>query len=1286
MIAGLGAVGLLELSLGAAPAPASVTPASLPLYFEANQGQVDPAARFVARGQNAQFLVSAVGMQIILSKPASSPIRLQMQFAGADPQAQISGEEKLAGKINYLTGNDPAQWKTGVPIFARVRVEQLYPGIGLVYYGNHRQLEYDFTIAPGADPDAIAVHFSGADRISIGPAGELVLDLGNGEIRQPKPRIYQVVNGARRAVGGGYRLAGTGTVAFSVGQYDHRLPLVIDPVLGYSTYFGGNGDDTAWAVAVDTNGFVYVAGQTTSTQFAPGKPLATTGAFQTNFQGGAILGDAFVAKLDNAGTNLIYLTYLGGSADDTVYGMALDASGDAFVAGATDSPNFPVKNAIYTNINGTINPYSHSYLADAFVAELNPGGSNLIYSTFLGGVGADAARAVALDSAGNAFVTGFTYSTNFPTTANAFQKRLGVTNWIFQAYYNANAFVAEIAAGGSNLVYSSYFGGTNYDEGRGIAVDGSGGVCVAGYTASVNFPHTNAFQNLLNGTTNANPAFDSFVAKFAPGCSNLVYSTYLGGANNDVACHLAVDGPGNAYVTGWTVSTNFPDTVTNVPNGLTNNFVYGFTVVTNAFLTQIAWNGTNAAIGYSAVFGGTNSCVDIGYGVVVDAAGNAFVVGATSATSFPTTLPTNGVGQLIATNAGASDVFVTAFNTNASALLYSVEFGGANNDYGYAIALDASTNAYIVGQTFSSNFPTNNARQPALNGSSDAFLARIISYPVPPAITIQPTNQSAAVGSTVSLVVAATGTPPLSYQWQMQETNLTWTNLVNGNGISGATNATLIFNNAQVTNSGNYQVIVANYVGSVTSSVAALTVTNAATVLTSQPASQTVGLGSTVSFDVGGTAQSPFFLQWLKNGTNLVDGPTGSGSGITGSTSDPLNITNVQMSDEGTYWLVISNAWGVLASSNAVLTVVIVPTILTQPTNQTVLSETDVSVAVSAVGEGTLHYRWQVQPTNQPAWMDVTNGGNISGATNAALSFTPALTTDSANYQVIITNNFGAVTSSVALLMVTNAPVVLTQQPISQTNSVGSTNVFFVNWQGTEVSFQWLKDGISLVNGTNGSGALISGANTFQLTIQNAQTNDIGSYSVMVSNVINSVTSSNALLEIVTYPTIIVPPTNQIAGLGGIVNFSVTAVGQTPLSYQWLMNGTNAIGGPVSGANTNDTLTLTNTQIGDSGRNFSVIVTNLVGAVTSSPPAVLTVLTAPHFASVINVGGTNFNISGVGGTNSGAYFVLTTTNVALPFTNWINRGGSFFDSQGKFNFTYSLTNVLPHEFLILQMQ
>jgi hypothetical protein len=762
--AGVRSAGLLALLATSTWLQAAVTPAGLPLYFEAGQAQDNAVPQFIANGIDSQFLITSDSIQFVLRKPVAagenSSRTVSMQFLGANDKAQMAGEQELSGKINYLIGNEPARWQTGIATFARVQVAQIYPGINLTYYGNQRQLEYDFIVSPGANPGLIAIHFDGPDKISINRGGELVLNLGDGEIHQPLPLIYQMVQGQQEKIAGGYKMLDAHTVAFAIGPYDHNLPLVIDPILSYSTYFGGNASDTAWAVAVNTNdGTVYIAGQTTSTKFSPWQ--APSNGYQTNFGGGVISGDAFVARFDSLGTNLIYFTYLGGNGDDVAYGLAVDAAGDAYIAGATDSANFPYTNAIVkgaytgtnvnnvyygTNVSGKVDQYAGTYLSDAFVAELNPSGSNLIYSTYLGGNGADAAYGVAVDSAGNAYVTGFTYSTNFPITSDAYQNHLAVSNWYFSAYYNANAFVAEIAAGGSNMLYSSYFGGTNLDKAKGIALDSSDNIYITGFTASTNFPIKKAIPqttiitvvatnytttnvvngNLLNGLTNQNYAFDAFVAKFSPGFANLIYSTFLGGANDDQANGIAVDAFGNAYVTGWTISTNYPNTVTitNFYSWVTNNLLAVY--VTNAFLTQITYNGANAGIGYSTVFGGTNYAVDIGYGVAVDSAGNAFVVGATGPQGFPVSITTNTPGLLQATNAGDSDVFVTAFNTNASQLLYSVLLGGSQNDYGYGIALDPVDNAYIVGLTASSNFRTNNARQAALDGITNAFLAKIV--------------------------------------------------------------------------------------------------------------------------------------------------------------------------------------------------------------------------------------------------------------------------------------------------------------------------------------------------------------------------------------------------------------------------------------------------------------------------------------------------------------------------------------------------------------------------------
>jgi hypothetical protein len=723
LLAGLGKFVLGLLVLPALAAQPVAVPANLPLYFEAGQGQANATAQFVARGHDYQFLISPAEAQIVLRKTGAETAVVRMQFVDANARAQIRGDAELPGKINYLTGNDPAQWRTGVAMFAKVRVRELYPGVNLVYYGNQQQLEYDFDIAPGANPEAIAIHFDGTDKNSVNSRGELVLSLAGGEIRQPKPVIYQVMGGVRKEIQGGYRMVDAHTVAFAVGKYDRSQPLVIDPILSYSTYFGGTAGDTAWAVAVNTNdGSIYIAGDTFSTQMKTnGSPFSTTNAYQKTFQGGKLTGDAFVARLNNLGTSLIYLTYLGGSADDGAFGIAIDPAGDAFVTGFTDSPNFPVTaHAIQPTISGILDKSFGYYPVDAFVTELNPSGANLVYSTYLGGSSTDCGMGIALDVTGNAYVTGLTYSSNFPTV-NALQKKLACTN---SFYFNANAFIAKIGPGGSNLLYSTYFGGTNFDEGKGIAVDSSNYVYVTGFTVSTNFPNKNAFQKHLNGATNHSSAYDAFVAKF-DSTGNLVYSTFLGGTNNDVATHIAVDNNGAAYVTGWTISTNFPQTitVTNLRSGITNNL--SSIITTNVFLTKITNNGTGtpAGIAYSLLFGGNR--VDVGQGVAVDPAGNVFVVGYTSSTNFPC-YPTNAINNLRSTNSGKSDVFVTALSSNAASLLYSIRLGGKGDDFGYGIAVDPLGNAYIVGQTLSTNFPTLNTTNTFRNGTNDAFLAKIL--------------------------------------------------------------------------------------------------------------------------------------------------------------------------------------------------------------------------------------------------------------------------------------------------------------------------------------------------------------------------------------------------------------------------------------------------------------------------------------------------------------------------------------------------------------------------------
>jgi len=663
-----------------------------------------------------------------------------MRLLDANPQARLTGTNQMPGVVNYLMGNDPAQWRTGVPTYAGVLVHDLYPGVDLSYYGNNQQLEYDFIIAPGADSSSIRLRFDGVNRLTINPAGELVIKLGTDEIRQPPPELYQVVSGSRRPVSGGYELEGGRTVRFKTGDYDHSLPLRIDPLVNYSTYFGGNYGDEILGVKLDTNGAVYIAGETVSTSF--GFPLPP-GGFTPTFQGGKINGDAFIAKFDNTGSNLVYFTYLGGIGNDGALDLAVDSAGRAFVTGFTDSTNFPVANALFPKISGKFFQGLHQFQTDAFVTELNETGSALVYSTYLGGGFTDRGIGIALEPSGAASVTGFTASTNFPVTASAYQTKLAGSN---------DVFVTRLAPGGSSLLYSTYLGGTNIDEGQGIALDPAGLIYITGYTGSTNFPvSTNALQTRLNQADNPTQKYkgdrrvtlDGFVARLDPsgsGASSLLYSTLLGGTNNDAGFRIALDLQTNVYIAGNSSSLDFLNTnhLVDFPVGTNKNH----RINSDGFLTKLSFNTGPATVQYSALFGGTTN--DTAWGLAVAPSGEVFVSGITTSSNFP--IANVGGPLLKYTNSGRADAFVMALNTNASQLLYSGFLGGKRDDFGFAIAVDQFGTAWVAGQTQSTNFPTENALQASRFGTNDAFLVRIqldhpLVPPTPPAppVVIQPT-------------------------------------------------------------------------------------------------------------------------------------------------------------------------------------------------------------------------------------------------------------------------------------------------------------------------------------------------------------------------------------------------------------------------------------------------------------------------------------------------------------------------------------------------------------------
>ncbi len=669
----------------------------LPLSFEVNQGQVDSKVKFLVRGHGYGLFLTpteaVLSLQTSQAKSASAALAgsmpetrgtvLRMQWVGGNPSPRVVGLEATPGRVNYLLGNDQTHWHTGIQTYTKVAYEEVYPGVDLVYYGHQSQLEYDVVVAPKANPRAIRLAFRGADRIEVNAVGELVLYSGNREIQMHKPVIYQEISGIRKSISGGYMLNAAREVGFDVGAYDHSHPLVIDPVLAYATYLGGNNDDRCAGIAVDGNGNAYVTGVTYSANF----PI-TSGAFQPAFGG---VFDAFVAKLNPTGTALVYATYIGGNIYDEGTGIAVDGNGNAFVSGFTNSTNFPAT-------PGAFQPaLSGGYYPDSFVAKLNPTGTALVYATYLGGNNDDRGAGVAVDGTGNAYVSGWTTSANFPITSGAFQPAFG------GGY--TDTFMAKLNPTGTALIYANYLGGKGIDSATGIAVDSIGNAYVTGFTNSTDFPTTSgSFQPAFGG-----PDFDAYVAKLNSTGTALVYATYLGGNAYDDSIGIAVDGNGNAFVSGETGSANFPTTPGAFQTALGGQ--------DNAYVAKL--NPTGTALVYATYLGGKS--VDGGFGIAVDGIGNAFVTGFTNSTNFPTTS-----GAFQPALGGVEDAFVAKLNSTGTALVYATYLGGNSDDGGVGITVDGTGDAFVSGWTTSANFPnTPGGIQPAFGGSNDAFVAKL---------------------------------------------------------------------------------------------------------------------------------------------------------------------------------------------------------------------------------------------------------------------------------------------------------------------------------------------------------------------------------------------------------------------------------------------------------------------------------------------------------------------------------------------------------------------------------
>jgi len=740
-----------------------------PLRFEANLGQTDSQVKFISRGSGyTMYLTSTevvlafskrivsntsevrgprpVGHQLFASiflpyglqsatshqRPATSRQHsIRFRFAGANFNPEITGMEELPGKSNYFIGNDPQQWRTEVPHYARVACREIYPGIDLVFYGNARRLEYDFVVSPGANPNDIRMVFTGADKLSLDEDGNLVIRLAEDEIRLLAPITWQERDSVRQPIASRFVLQDNDQVGFQISAYDTSRALVIDPILNYSTYAGGGKDERAQSIAVDRFGNVYVIGYTSSADFPIKNGFDTTYADKRE---GA--SDVFVIKLDKM-CNRRYSTFIGGTDDDSGEDIAVDSSGNVYLTGYTLSTNFPPagSSSFQRNKNGAADPRT-GY--DGFVAKLDSSGKILRYSTYLGGSANDIVEDIAVDGAGNIYVTGSTLSPDFPTE-QADDDSLDVSATDTAKW--RDAFVTALNANGSALLYSTYLGGNGADFGKDIAVDKSGQVYVTGSTESSDLKTT------LNAPYKgprppSGDSSDVFVAKYkkAGNALTLNFLTYLYGSLRDYSSGIAVDGAENIYVTGQTFSiTNF------MPEQISTATRLGTRGVADIFVTKLKNVNSTYGVDYLALLGGSG--IDGPGGIALDEANNVYLVGTSASKDFPVM---RAIGDTVN---GKRDVIVAKLDNTGRNLIYSTYLGGAADDFGFSIAVDVSQNVYMCGRTDSTslqNFPIKgNAFQTKHGGKEqDAFMMKL-----------QPATQmSASAGNNQSKPV----TSPLS--------------------------------------------------------------------------------------------------------------------------------------------------------------------------------------------------------------------------------------------------------------------------------------------------------------------------------------------------------------------------------------------------------------------------------------------------------------------------------------------------------------------------------------------
>jgi len=675
------------------------------MRFERNDGQTDGQVQYLARGNEytifftsdeAVVALAQLDLEADDSEARSRQAVMRFSWSGANRDVRVVGDQLLTATSHYFRGTEE-RWRVNIPNYARVKYEDLYPGVDLYYYGRDGQLEYKLVAEPGANVRAFRFSVDGVDDVSIDRQGRLVFMLGTTPMYQLPPVAYQMIDGKQVAVESQYRMVGDDEVGISLEDFDDGFELVIDPVLNLSGEYGGSDDDTVSDMAMDEEGNLYLVGQTWSTDFP------TQGGYDDSFNGSST--DAFLLKVDGRG-EVLYATYLGGSTGgtsgyvgwDTASAVAVDPAGRAYVTGYTYASDFPTT-------EGSYQPEARGGTTDTFVTCFSAGGAALVYSTYLGGSDNEAAEGIAVNGKGAAYVTGYTYSMDFPVTEGVAQE----TNhgW-------SDAFVTKLSASGSELVYSTYLGGsagsggTWGDYGKGIVLDEADNAYVVGHTLSMDYPTTEGAYR-----TNRAGSYDAFVTildRFA----NVVYSTYFGGTSMEVLSGIAVGPGGTVYITGTTLSEDLPTS-----SGVVQESFGGGSY--DAFLARLdpSLEGEDGLV-FATYLGG--STYDYGRDVAVDGEGNALVVGYTESPDFPVT-----AGALQTIFAGDYDAVGTRISADGRSLMYSTFLGGDGGDGASAVVVDANGDGYVAGKTRSVDFFSEDpsSQSASVSDQTDIFIAKL---------------------------------------------------------------------------------------------------------------------------------------------------------------------------------------------------------------------------------------------------------------------------------------------------------------------------------------------------------------------------------------------------------------------------------------------------------------------------------------------------------------------------------------------------------------------------------